>query len=336
MGVGLPSCPAAGVGDCDASPPTDPAVAVIAAATAVASCSGVGVCVGTIVGVGICVGDGEEVMVGVGAGVWDGVGVSTGVGVGVGVCVLEGVGVGVGVLVLVGVFVCVGVRVLVGVEDGFGVLVGVWVLVEEGVMVGVSVGVGAASIVAWTLAAMTDSVVAWAASCVAALAVTVASTSGGGPPHAAHITAMDAAMTVMVALLMFRNGLTNVLARSGRARFESVGAFLCEGSLDGDVDVAGDGLGYWAAVLGGLRRALEALRSGAWHVASDGEGAAGDLPSDFLLRECNGCADFELGRGSACLREPVGQCHTVAGGVGRSEQFLRAGRPFFAVRSRCP
>lgn len=69
MGVGLPSCPAAGVGDCDVSPSRDPATAVLATETAVASWSGVGVCVGTIVGVGVCVGGGEGVMVGVGGGV---------------------------------------------------------------------------------------------------------------------------------------------------------------------------------------------------------------------------------------------------------------------------
>ena len=114
------------------------------------------------------------------------------------------------------------------------------------------------------------------------------------------------------------------------------GAFLCECSLDGDVDVAGDGLGDWAAVLGGFRCALEALRGRAWHVAGDGQGAAVDLPSDFLLRERNGCADFESGWGRARLRESVRQRHAVAGRMGRSEQLLGAGRRFFAVRSRSP
>ena len=254
------------------------------------------------------------------------------VGVGTAVGVFVGIGVQVGVKVEVGVAVEVGDAVGVGVNVGIGLGVRVYELRGVGVDVRTEVGVAVGSVVGWPPTGVAVSGVACLSSVVATCGWAVASTSGESSPQAATVTTRIAKIAAAVAWA-FRNGLHDVCdgARSP-ARFEYECRTLRQRSLDAEFDVAGDGCGYGAAVLGSFRCLLEAFGRCSGDGAGDGQGAACDLPADLLLGEGDRCAHFELGRWGLRLSKHVGEGHAVAGRVRRGEQLFRARRRYAAVR----
>src|SRR5690606_17915191 len=94
--------------------------------------------------------------------------------------------------------------------------------------------------------------------------------------------------------------------------------------LQGDLHVAGQGLGDRAVVFGGLGRLLELVLSDVGDVGVETQHDLGDAGAGH---ESGRGLHVEARRGIAGLGEGVGEGHRVAGGVGGGYQLLGAGDP---------